>query len=126
MKLLAALIVVLAAGTAAQAGAQQVTVSVPVMQVLEGVTTLPLTAGASRRAQVVVKSNVPWRLAVRISGPAAGAHLRVEGANWTAIEDGMPVVRGGRGVHRISYEVRSGAMSGTLTLVLMAGSEGRP
>lgn len=117
MKLVAALIVVLAAVPAAQAATQQVTVSVVAMQVLEGTTTLPLSAGASRRAQIVVKSNVPWTLAARLSGQATGAQVRVVDGPWIQVTDGMPILRGGRGVHRVTYEVRSPA-DGRLTLTL--------
>jgi hypothetical protein len=125
MKLVAALIVVLAAVPAAQAADQEVTVGVAAAQVLEGVATLALSAGAPRRAQVVVKSNVPWTLEARFTGPA-GAQLRVEGAAWTAIGDGTPVLRGGRGVHRVTYEVRSLGEGGRLVLSLRPAAEVRP
>ena len=119
MKVVAVLAVLLAVAPAAQAASTLVTISVPPTQILEGVTTVALTTGTTTaRAQLVVKSNVPWTLVARVSGTTS-ATLRVGIGAWMPLGATTPVLRGGRGVHLVTYEVRSqGAPQGLVTLVL--------
>lgn len=126
MKLVAALILVLASAPAVQAATQQVAVTVPATQILEGTTALSLTGPTLVRAHVVVKSNIPWTLVAQAVG-GAGAEVRMPGGSWMPVTDAAPVLRGGRGVHAVTYEVRSrGALQGRLTLSLTGSGEAAP
>lgn len=127
MKLVAALLLVLASAPAVQAATQQVAVTVPATQALEGTTVLSLTGTSPVRTLVVVKSNVPWTLVARVSGAGAGVMLSAAGGPWMPVADTAPVLRGGRGVHVVTYEVRStGALRGRLTLSLTRSGEAAP
>lgn len=128
MKLVAVLLVLLAVAPAAQAASTQVTISVPPTQTLEGVTTVALSSGAaSTRAQLVVKSNVPWTLVARVSGTIPEAALRTGTGAWTSLGAVTQVLRGPRGVHVVTYEVRmQGGAQGFVTLALMPNPEVTP
>jgi hypothetical protein len=128
MKLVAVLLALLAVAPAAQAASAQVTISVPPTQTLEGVTTVALASGAATtRAQLVVKSNVPWTLVARVSGTIPGTAFRVGAGAWTPLDTVTPVLRGPRGVHVVTYEVRTqGAAQGLITLSLAPAPGGTP
>jgi len=124
MKAVAALVLALlaAAPAAAQTGSTLVTIAVPPVQALEGVTTFPVPpAAAPYRAEVVVKSNTPWTLVARVSGPARGVAWRTGTGTWVPLGEVTPVLRGERGVHIVAYEVRvQGGGPVQLTLALEA------
>ncbi|HET6947272.1 MAG TPA: hypothetical protein VFJ45_05600 [bacterium] len=128
MKLVAVLLVLLAVAPAAQAASTQVSISIPVTQAIEGITTVALTSGAATtQARLVVKSNVPWTLVARVSGTIPGAAFRVGAGAWAPLDTVTPVLRGPRGVHVVTVEVRTqGAAQGLVTLSLASAPGGTP
>jgi len=128
MKLVAVLLVLLAVAPAAQAASTQVSISIPVTQAIEGITTVALTSrAATTQARLVVKSNVPWTLVARVSGTIPEAAFRVGAGAWTPLDAVTPVLRGPRGVHVVMYEVRTqGAAQGLITLSLAPAPGGTP
>ncbi|HEV8353070.1 MAG TPA: hypothetical protein VGR24_02605 [bacterium] len=92
---------------AAQPAPTTVGISVPVAQALEGATTITLLPGTTRRAALVVKSNVPWVLTGRASGPPGTAAWGRAGSS--PLEHLSPtgiLARGEKGVHTIEVELR--------------------
>lgn len=122
MNLVAAVLLVLlaAAPVAAQTGSTLVTISVPPTQVLEGATSVAVTAGPTpHRARLVVKSNTAWTLVARVSGNVAGVAWRPESGAWVQIDGTTAVLRGDRGVHVIDYQIRAqSGQPGTVSFVL--------
>ena len=128
MKLVAVLLALLAVAPAAQAASTQVSISIPLTQAIEGITTVALTSGAATtQARLVVKSNVPWTLVARVSGTIPGAAFRVGAGAWAPLDTVTPVLRGPRGVHVVTVEVRTqGAAQGLITLSLAPAPGGTP
>ena len=128
MKLVAVLLVLLAVAPAAQAASTQVSISIPVTQAIEGITTVALTSrAATTQARLVVKSNVPWTLVARVSGTIPEAAFRVGAGAWAPLDTVTPVLRGPRGVHVVTVEVRTqGAAQGLITLSLAPAPGGTP
>lgn len=128
MKLVAVLLALLAVAPAAQAASTQVSISIPPTQAIEGITTVALTSGAATtQARLVVKSNVPWTLVARVSGTIPGAAFRVGAGAWAPLDTVTPVLRGPRGVHVVTVEVRTqGAAQGLVTLSLAPAPGGTP
>lgn len=121
MKAVAGVLLVLfaAAPVAAQTGSTLVTISVPPTQVLEGATSVAVTPGSSPRARLVVKSNTAWTLVARVSGNVGGVAWRPESGAWVQIDGTTAVLRGGRGVHVIDYQIRAQTgQQGTVLFVL--------
>lgn len=113
------LVLIAAAPVAAQTGSTLVTISVPPTQVLEGATSAAVTPGSSPRARLVVKSNTAWTLVARVSGNVAGVAWRPENGTWQQIDGTTAVLRGGRGVHVIDYQIRAQTgQQGTVLFVL--------
>lgn len=128
MKLVAVLLALLAVAPAAQGASTQVSISIPPTQAIEGITTVALTSGAATtQARLVVKSNVPWTLVARVSGTIPGAAFRVGAGAWAPLDTVTPVLRGPRGVHVVTVEVRTqGAAQGLVTLSLAPAPGGTP
>jgi hypothetical protein len=67
----------------------------------------------------VVKSNTAWTLVARVSGNVAGVAWRPENGTWQQIDGTTAVLRGGRGVHVIDYQIRAQTgQQGTVVFVL--------
>ncbi len=118
---IAVLLVLLAAApVAAQTGSTLVTISVPPTQVLEGATSAAVTPGSTpHRARLVVKSNTAWTLVAHVSASAAGVAWRLENGTWLQIDGTTAVLRGGRGVHVIDYQIRAqSGQRGTIEFTL--------
>lgn len=118
--IVAILLVLMAAGpAAAQTGSTLVTISVPPTQVLEGTTSSAVTSGSTARARLVVKSNTGWTLVASVSDGLTGVSVRAESGAWVQIDGTAAVLRGGRGVHVIEYQVRAPAgQHGTISFAL--------
>ena len=121
MKAIVAVLLVLlaAAPVAAQTASTLVTISVPPTQILEGVTSAGVTPGSTARARLVVKSNTAWTLVARVSGNVTGVAWRSESGAWVQIDGNTAVLRGGRGVYVIDYQIRAqSGQQGTISFAL--------
>lgn len=113
---LVVLVVVLAAlPAAAQTASSLVTIGVPATQQLEGATSLTIVPTGSpsvQRNQLVVRSNTSWVLMARLTGRATEVAWRTAGTDgWQLLGATTVLLRGGKGVHAIDFEVRLGGQA---------------
>lgn len=102
-----------------RAAAMTVSIQVPPVQRLEGVTVVEATAAGVTDGTVVVKSNIPWTLVA----DAAGADVlwRTAGGVWQRVGDRSPVLSGPPGVHEVDYQLRLASRpGGTAVLVRLS------
>ena len=108
----AALLSVSQAPVRAQSSSSAVTIGVPVTVQLEGTTALSIPAGSPVLGQLTVKSNVPWVLAVDV-GSAAPALVAWSDGAWTPLPSRGVVLQGPKGIHRITYRLRTSTNAAT-------------
>jgi hypothetical protein len=93
---------------AAQGAKSTVTITVPVVQRLDGTTALMVSSNISQqRDQLVVKSNIPWVLVAHASGAVGTVTWRIVGqTTWQQVGAATPVLEGLKGIRPVHYEVQ--------------------
>lgn len=91
-----------------QAASSTVSITVPPTQLIEGTTSLVVSAGVPvQRGRLTVKSNISWILMAQATGSTADVAWRGAGdSTWQPLGASTPVLGGAKGVHEVEYEVR--------------------
>ncbi len=92
---------------AAQAAGSTVSITVPASQIIEGTTSLVVSAGVPvQRGHLTIKSNISWVLVAQATGTAQVAWRGAGDPTWQPLNASTPVLQGVKGVHEVEYEVR--------------------
>ncbi len=93
---------------AAQAASSTISITVPPTQLIEGTTSLVVSAGVPvQRGRLTIKSNIPWVLVARATGAMAMVDWRdAHNSTWRQLGANTPVLQGAKGVHEVEYEAR--------------------
>lgn len=104
------LLVLVTVSSAAQAASSVVTIGVPPTQRLEGTTEIVVGQGPTVQiGRLTVKSNIPWVLVARTSGPSPSVAWKgAASPDWQMLGTVTTVLRGERGVYAIEYQVKRG------------------